>query len=289
MKELTMPIKDQNKYKELEQLIKQLRTLSPFLSAKDKAEISQLETQLKHMRNLPDRFNQVFRDHGWIAYEEMNFDAAEKALQIADEKSIEAAEDYLEDYYNTTNEFDIWVRDFCRNPLIKPRRPLLLLALDDHKSGRYHASVPVVLAQIDGIVFDLYNKSFFESTAKKTGHLQATESIAGDPEGLPLLAILLSHNRNKTSEKSISLPYRHGILHGRDLGYANRRVSTKAFVTLLSLRNWIEKVQEGKQFEQPLSDFLDPDNMTWDDIKKAWKDFFDSLAEYAKKHRHDTE
>jgi hypothetical protein len=213
----------------------------------------------------------------------MNFDAMAEAIQIAEEQGIEAAEAYLEGYFNSDDNIGLWLRKFCHNPAIRPRRQLLLSALEDHKAGRYHASVPVVLAQIDGIVYDFVNKSFYEK-GKKSLHLQATESIAGDPSGLAALADLLSSARPTTVESPIEIPYRHGILHGRDLGYANRRVSTKAFAALLSLHPWVEKVESGEQFKEPPVDYFDPDNATWDDVKEQWRELIMALREYAESH-----
>ena len=41
------------------------------------------------------------------------------------------------------------------------RKVLLLAAIEDHREGRYHASVPVALAQLDGIASDLTSAKFF--------------------------------------------------------------------------------------------------------------------------------
>ena len=104
----------------------------------------------------------------------------------------------------------------------------------------------------------------------------------GDPSGLASLAELLSKNRPKTVESPIDIPYRHGILHGRDLGYANRRASTKAFATLLNLQPWAAKVQRGEQFKEPPIDYFDPENATWEDVREESSELIKILREYAK-------
>ena len=152
-----------------------------------------------------------------------------------------------------------------------------MLAYEDHKAGRYHASIPVMLAQIDGIAHDLTSTTFYRKGRAK--HLQANETTVGDPEGLAALADIISANRESTEEGPISLPYRHGIQHGRDLGYANRRTSTKAFATLLALRPWVLKIRSGEQFAEPPLDYLDPDNATWDDVKAEWRKLAQALRE----------
>lgn len=293
-----MPIKDQHQYKKLEAELKQMKAVSRLwpvfwlfggkwrkTGLKLRDSVKEMEEQLERLRTIPDRFNDILQPYGWIASEDMKFEAMENAVRTFEEDGIEAAEDYLEEHYNSDDTIEAWLKMFCFLEPIRPRRELLFLALEDHKAGRYHASVPVVLAQIDGIVLDLQNKPFYEIKEKKTRHLRATESIVGDQTGLPALAMLLGQVRKSTEEGPISLPYRNGILHGRDLGYANRRVSTKAFAALLNLRPWVLKVIKDEQFNKPPVDYFDPDTATWDDVKQQWKDLFEALQDYSKKSK----
>ncbi|MCI0618075.1 hypothetical protein L0244_34300, partial [bacterium] len=264
-----MPIRDQHKYKKLEKQLIQLETLrglEPFLAlfgpqglqaanAIDRIltnELPVFKKQLERLRNLPDKFNEVFGKVGWIAFDDMSVDTIEKALKIENENGLEMAEQFLEEYHNDTLEF--FLKRFWVLPLIKPRRQLIALAFEDHNAKRYHASISVILAQIDGICYDLVKKSFYETSKKKTRHLQAIETIAGDPSGLAQLATLLSSSYTMTKNNPTNLPYRHGILHGRDLGFATSRNSTKAFVYLLALRTWMHKVERGEQFTLPRDD-----------------------------------
>lgn len=294
-----MPIRDQSQYKKMEVELRSfhsIKRLRPFLYLlgpkgwKDARELKsimskqmpELEEQFERLRNLPDQFNRAFLNSGWIATDDMSVNAMEEAIRLHDEEDLEAAETYLEDYYN--QDLDFHLRGLWLLPRVRQRQPLLELAFQDHKAGRYHASVPVVLAQVDGIVFDLFDKSFYERGAKKVAHLQANETIVGDPTGLPALAQLLSKNRSKTKEVPISLPYRHGILHGRDLGYATRRVSIKAFSTLLALRTWIVAVDRGEQNKEP-EKFFDPETATWEDVQSQWKEIWKLLQEYSARHR----
>lgn len=53
--------------------------------------------------------------------------------------------------------------------------------------------------------------------------------------------------RKKTTDEEIFLPYRNGILHGRDLGYANVKVSAKVVSTLIALGDWASAIKEGKK------------------------------------------
>ena len=60
----------------------------------------------------------------------------------------------------------------------------------------------------------------------------------------------MSASRKKTVVTQISMPFRHGIIHGRDLGYANKLVSTKAFFALFAMREWGLKCQHNELAKQ---------------------------------------
>lgn len=285
-----MPIRDQHKYKKLEVELRQLRTIRyfrPFLwlfgkkgreasvaIGKSLKQMPELEDQLERLRETPDGFNAHFRERGWIASDDMNLDAMVRAVEIAESEGVEKGEAYLLEYYGI-EELGRWLKIFCFIPFMEPRKDLLMAAFEDHKAGRYHASVPVVLAQVDGITHDLVNQTFYRRGRKRT--LQATETIVGDPEGLAALSDLVSVSRSSTTGDQIGIPYRHGILHGRDLGYANRLVSTKSFALLIALRPWVLQVLNDKQFYEPPIDYIDPSTATWDDVKDEWAELVKAL------------
>jgi len=130
----------------------------------------------------------------------------------------------------------------------RPRERLARLALEDYLQDRYHACVPVLLLIIDGFVNDVSrSKGFFaEST-----DLTAWDSIAAHDRGLQTLAELWRRARKKTTTESITVPYRHGILHGRDLGYDNRLVAAKLWAALFALREWAIAVRDNRLEEPP--------------------------------------
>ncbi len=123
-----------------------------------------------------------------------------------------------------------WTRIF------RGRYDLVQKALGHHCNGAYEASVPIVLAQADGIVLDLTDKKLFITGKPK--HLVDSETLAGLPEGLRLLAPLLAESQGQaTTSGSLR---RHGIQHGRELGYGTLINSTKCFVLLLAVMDWAE-------------------------------------------------
>lgn len=116
------------------------------------------------------------------------------------------------------------------------RHVLVQKAMAHHEAGGYEASVPIVLAQADGIILELTGKMLFVKGQPK--HLLSEGSIAGLPQGLQVLAPLLSQSQNDTTVSGAL--QRHAILHGRELGYDTKINSTKSLVLLMGVMDWAE-------------------------------------------------
>jgi hypothetical protein len=199
-----------------------------------------------HILYLPDRFNVHFAKVGWVAFESFNLDVMRQAVTLADAGQFEEAEHLLAEYYNDKtlqwSLLQLWgIEQF------RPREVLAQFAKDDYLAGRYHACIPNVLMIIDGLVNDIAQTGFFADGT----NLTAWDSIAAHSSGLQVIAKIFSTNRTKTTVEPISIPYRNGILHGRDLGYANKIVAAKCWATLFAIGDWARALQEGKKYPRP--------------------------------------
>jgi len=212
------------------------------------AEVDKLEKKVALLATLPDRFNRQFAARGWIAYDMFNVDIAQAAIEKAEAGDSEGAETDLVEYYN--EEHIRWhLRTMLAIPAFRPRLSLLENAFDDYLQERYHACVPVVLMQLDGFVSDVgkNNSGFFRQEV----NLEAWDSIAAHSSGLEALAKMLGKERQKTTIETLTLPYRHGILHGHDLGYDNKMVAAKAWAALFAVREWAYKVEQKEVVAPP--------------------------------------
>ncbi len=63
--------------------------------------------------------------------------------------------------------------------------------------------------------------------------------FSGGSDGLSKLKDIFNKGRNKTNTDEIRLPYRNGILHGRDLNYGNEYVSCKCVDLMFALADWM--------------------------------------------------
>lgn len=207
----------------------------------------QLHADIEELRTLPDAFNDLLADRGWIIYDHLSLEAVKKAVALARVNGLEAAEAHLVEYFSD-EEIGRQLRRMQGVKAFRSRMRLALLALEDHKAQRFHASIPVVLALTDGLVSEISENQrglFAEGV-----DLRAWDSISAHDKGLNTLARILQKTRRKTTTEPIELPYRHGILHGRDLGYDNRLVATKAWAALFAVRDWAG-LAEGKQLDAP--------------------------------------
>lgn len=225
-----------------------------------------LAAQAREMMALPGRFNAIFGPLGWIAYEWMDADLLRQAVELGGAGRVDEAEELLTDAFGPES-LRIQLSAMVAVEAYRPRDSLLRLAAVDYEAERYHAVVPVVLAQIDGIVADVVGKSLFTKTDRIVDKLVAWDSISAGPGGLPDLALLMASPRPRTTDGPLDLPYRHGILHGRDLGYANKKVAAKAWAALFVLREWATKYERGQTEPPPV------------EPQPGWREILDRMAQ----------
>ncbi len=201
-----------------------------------------LRQQFEDIAHTPDKFNRFFLSRGWVAYETMNLEAMKSAVQFAEQGDIDKAENVLINYHSP-DSIEWKVNMLWGIPAFRSRFELVQKAFEDYKEDRYHSCIPIILLIIDGAVNDIEGKGFFADGTDLT----AWDSIAAHNSGLSELAKILGQTRKKTNIEPIDIPYRNGILHGRDLVYDNKVVAAKTWATLFAVRDWAQSVRDGKK------------------------------------------
>ncbi len=207
---------------------------------------AETRTKARQMVSVLDRFHAHFAKEGWIFYESMDVPAAVRAVELADRGDFQGALDALVDHYSEERIGFHLIR-LAGLDCGRERRRLLSLAREDYAAGRYHACVPVVLAQMDGMVNDLQQLGFFAEGSDLTAH----DSLAGHSEGLTKVAGFFRKGRNKTRNEDLAIPYRNGIMHGTDLGYDNQVVAAKCWAALFATVDWAGLVERGHRDGKP--------------------------------------
>lgn len=182
---------------------------------------------------------------GWAITDLAKPQVYDQAAELLNAGDRETAEEVLEDYWNEPGRLEsaalrvlrIATHSEIRIRVGRRRLKLLELAVADHRSERYHASVPVALAQAEGMVRDVIGSSPYQ----QPGRLTDDVSRGGHPEILrPIFEASRVTMKSTVLEDVGDFPSRQGILHGRALGYDTRRNSTKALVAIAELATFCQ-------------------------------------------------
>ena len=216
--------------------IKAMKLISIFLKPEQRKQLKDMEKQLENMIVQTTAFNDRFSSQGWCAYDSMNFSLMESANAEFETNGLEAAEQILINYYKSDVSKTIhWIKH--SSEAFAVRDNLIQRFFEDHFAERYYASVPLGLIIVDGAVNDFTkSKGFFaEGTS-----IDAWDCLVGCSDGLTKLKGIFNQKRTKTNTEVITLPYRNGILHGRDLNYANEYVSCKCVSLMFAVADWMK-------------------------------------------------
>lgn len=98
------------------------------------------------------------------------------------------------------------------------RERLVQRAIEHHSAGRYEASVPILLSQIEGITTDVSSgRLFFTRSPKRAADLIDETRLVALKGSLSALQQYYSEGVTETTASGVLS--RHGILHGRVLAY----------------------------------------------------------------------
>jgi hypothetical protein len=118
---------------------------------------------------------------------------------------------------------------------MRERWRLVEKAIAHHENGAFEASVPILLAQIDGLTSDLGVEKIFDKS-KNARLFQDDSTLLGMAESLENLRRVFAASAPRTSTHGKLS--RHGVLHGRELRYDSLINSTKCIVLLASVVEW---------------------------------------------------
>lgn len=121
--------------------------------------------------------------------------------------------------------------------LFRERARLLDRAAEHHRAGRYDASVPILLAHIEGIVIDVTDgDKYFTKRPKQKADVVNPHDLAGIEACMAVLQGVYGDDVPDTQAAgSLS---RHGILHGRELAYDTRVNSAKVWSVMDAIVHW---------------------------------------------------
>ena len=184
---------------------------------------------------LPDRFNDAFADQGWIATQSFGVKSMRRALDLHGEGRLEDAEREILASFDEDNINLLAINRSKQFDATGQRWHQLREALRLTLAQRYWSAVPLILIACDGLASEVLGTSPF---SKEDADLTVFDSVAGHPTSLSTLIAKVKKGVRKSTSDEMTLPLRHGILHGRSLGYANRVVCMKAWLLMVALVDW---------------------------------------------------
>jgi len=220
------------------QLLAFVRIIDKANLKKIRNQFAEAKSKMSEIGNSLDKFNKLFSKHGWIIYESLNSNVSDEAIKMAEGGNISEAEKLLVDHYDEKLLTDKirWLRAV---PELQKRVAYINKAKEDYLNERYHSCIPLLLMMIDGATTDInQSRGFTNGLFSSNVDLKAWDSLSGHESGLLKLAELFNKGRLKTNELEISIPYRNGILHGRELNFDNKVVAAKLWGLLFAVRDW---------------------------------------------------
>ncbi len=210
------------------------------------ANIQEQRQNIAELTSAPDRIATALSPLGWPYFSSVPHDAYVAAASLVEHGKVEEAEALIADAWNENDVmlgwaaarvFGLYGPDWDFETAMNRQR-LLKEAFELHKAEHYAGAISITLAQMEGIFIDMTGKganAFFE---KNNPHLLDDETLPGHSLGLKALAKFMTVGVNKTGASGKLT--RHGIFHGRELGYDNRINSTKALTGALALIEWAQ-------------------------------------------------
>lgn len=218
--------------------------------------------QLEDLAKLSEGYQELFASmedaathlvpRGWAPFS-MNSDKVKEAVRLVGQDRGAEADELL------AGEWDEWrIGRICSRvrvmgaghrqrdyeELFHQRARLLTLARDHHLKGSYEASVPLVHAQMEGIVMDVTGGKKFFTMSNQRADLVEPAKLVGVECCLAALQSVFGQSVPET-QTSGSLS-RHGIAHGRELAYDTRINSAKSWSVLDALVEWALPLAEAE-------------------------------------------
>ncbi len=194
------------------------------------------------MEGLPERTRHALAtlaQHGWYLDPEMDLPGIAHLVLLFERGETTAAHDQLAAYFDQRREAILGT--LCA--AFPCRAKILSSAFKAHEVGEYELSVPVLLAQADGICVELTGAQLYskQGDGKTTRVSEAVATFNVDSFAAALLHPLTEVFPIAFSLQEraglVDILNRHAILHGESVSYGNRINSCKA-ISLVAFTAW---------------------------------------------------
>jgi hypothetical protein len=197
--------------------------------------VSDLEAMLAHAEQICEDvalFTRTYCTLGWVNYDRMTVEILSSVVRM----NVEDGEVALVNYHLDSRNLEVLGYRFQGN-CYQPWRPLYDRAVERASTADYLSAIPLVLSIIDGICTTSTGRHPFSGGADAP----VFDCQAAGPGGLADGLALLGATRRKLDTGPISLPFRHGIVHGINPNYGHPIVAAKAFNLLQATVDYFDR------------------------------------------------
>lgn len=233
----------------------------------------------KRIIELPDKTKRVLKnlaEKGWFLPLDITIPAVDHLAKLIESNDDEEIDRSLIEFY--TEQLDELLNNLVAT--LPERAHLFRAAFKAHNHREYDLSIPVLLAQADGVCYDMLGEKLFSRGRKKgqkNSPPRTKKALERKIGSIGLVSIYdafleplrsgsaLMLNKDQMKEKRRTIPgynvlNRHEIMHGIDKNYGSEVNSLKAIAQLDYLRCIQETLKDHKKWKQQLQAGLSPES-----------------------------
>lgn len=192
-------------------------------------------------------FQKFMQEFGWIECLSLAY-VKELYLKFKENGKEEVWKQFAE-YFKTSEVIKQLLGEMKKRKILLPRIGILETALHAHKDGKFVVSIPLLLSQIEGIMWDIgVKKGVIKNEFNSKTKLNSDGSEAGEI-GIKACTELIfgfqSRFKKRYNDIVYSVEFRHPISHGRDFDYYRiQEAEAKSISLLLMLLVVMQKSEE---------------------------------------------
>lgn len=178
-----------------------------------------------------DRYGEIMLELGWPPPREPPIPMLRQMVRLYDRGEVtgEEVSAAFVDFYGE-DELLTMLERWEGRPFLKRRIPILREVVEGHLDGRYALTVPTVLAQVDGVLGDVFGHrgQLWGATLMAYAEELLSDGLLGED----VLAFYVERIREPAEFGAPEIPQlsRHAVLHGIDTEYGTESKSLRAIL-----------------------------------------------------------
>lgn len=196
----------------------------------------EIQKTLKAIKDFQQKPIYKHFEFNWLTF--LTFDQMLTLLKMHKKGKDDEIKKMLLDASRNQSFLQNFLRDLSGIRIFKPRLRVLEQALRAHVDGKFALSIPCMLAQIEGVLWDIAHKKGFAVGTTIITSKGKQVSVKGAyllVDQTPLYDLMTDYLAEFFLQKIYTRAFRHSVLHGRNPNYDNAEDSMKLVMLLRAL------------------------------------------------------